>query len=97
MNAWYTRMFNADYLRCYAHLDEIAVAQAEEVLACLGLPASYRATEGDGAVTLAPWLVVPGLLSLADVPELQALVAPRRVLTGSPASAAEQVPRLWRE
>ena len=42
MNAWYTRMFNADYLRCYAHLDEIAVAQAEEVLACLGLPAGAR-------------------------------------------------------
>jgi ubiquinone/menaquinone biosynthesis C-methylase UbiE len=42
MNAWYTRIFNADYLRSYAHLDEIAVAQAEEVVACLGLPAGAR-------------------------------------------------------
>ena len=42
MSAWYTRMFNADYLRCYAHLDEIAVAQAEDVLACLGLPEGAR-------------------------------------------------------
>ena len=42
MNAWYTRLFNADYLRSYAHLDEIAVAQTEEVLACLGLPTGAR-------------------------------------------------------
>jgi dienelactone hydrolase len=75
-----------------------AAALAEEVAgaACLGLPSSYRARDGGAPVTLAPWLVVPGLLSLADVPDLQALVAPRPVLTGSPATAAEQVPRLWR-
>jgi cephalosporin-C deacetylase-like acetyl esterase len=72
-----------------------AAAQSEDVAgaACLGLPETYRAMAGE-AVTLAPWLVVPGLLSLADVPELQALVAPRPVVTGQPASAAEQVPRL---
>jgi dienelactone hydrolase len=75
-----------------------AAALSEEVAgaACLGLPSSYRAPEGGEAVTLAPWLVVPGLLSLADVPELQALVAPRLVVTGPPATAAEEVPRLWR-
>jgi SAM-dependent methyltransferase len=42
MNAWYTRFFNADYLRCYPQLDEVAGAQAREVEICLGLPAGAR-------------------------------------------------------
>ena len=61
--------------------------------ACLGLPESYRAP-ARGDVDLEPWLVVPGLLSLADVPDLRALVAPRPCVTGAPDQAAEVVPRL---
>ena len=64
-------------------------------VACLDLPPTYRGSP-DQPVTLEPWLVVPGLLALADVPDLLALVAPRPCLTGSPADAAELVPRLWR-
>jgi hypothetical protein len=63
--------------------------------ACLGLPASYRIAPGQ-AVTTEPWLVVPGLLDVADVPDLLALVAPRPCVTGSPAAAAELVPGLGR-
>ncbi|MBI3971679.1 MAG: acetylxylan esterase [Chloroflexi bacterium] len=61
--------------------------------ACLGLPASYRARAG-GSVNLEPWVVVPNLLALADVPDLAALVAPRPLVTGTTAEAAEMVPRL---
>jgi SAM-dependent methyltransferase len=42
MSAWYTRIFNPDYLRCYPQLDENADAQAGEVAACLELPAGAR-------------------------------------------------------
>src|SRR5947209_8415571 len=42
MTAWYTRIFNADYLRCYPQLDADADAQAAEVAACLDLPAGAR-------------------------------------------------------
>jgi hypothetical protein len=64
--------------------------------ACLGLPDSYRTPAG-GQVTLAPWLVVPGLLALADVHDLRALVAPRPCATGSPGAADVLVPGLWRD
>jgi hypothetical protein len=47
-------------------------------------------------VTFQPWLVVPGLLAVADVPDLRALVGPRPCLTGNPAGAAELIPRLAR-
>ena len=46
-------------------------------------------------MSLAPWLVVPGLLALADVPQIEALVAPRTCVHGAPAAAAELVPGLW--
>jgi cephalosporin-C deacetylase-like acetyl esterase len=72
-----------------AALDEVVAGAA-----CLGLPASYRAPADGSPVTLAPWLVVPGLLAIADVPDLAALVAPRPCITGSPSAAAEQVPGL---
>jgi SAM-dependent methyltransferase len=42
MTAWYARIFNSDYLRCYPQLDENADAQAGEVAACLDLPAGAR-------------------------------------------------------
>lgn len=64
--------------------------------ACLGLPESYRASADNAAVTLDPWLVVPGLLAIADVADLQDLIAPRPCVTGTPSAAAEIVPRLTR-
>jgi dienelactone hydrolase len=75
-----------------AALDE-AIAGA----ACIGLPASYRAPSDGRDVELADWLVVPGLLRIADVPVLQALVAPRPCLTGTLAGAAELVAGLAAE
>jgi hypothetical protein len=82
---------DAAFLALHAAALETSIAGA----ACLGLPDSYRTPAG-GQVTLAPWLVVPGLLSLADVPALKALVAPRPCITGSPGAADALVPRLWR-
>jgi cephalosporin-C deacetylase-like acetyl esterase len=64
--------------------------------ACLGGPTTYRAPAGGEAVSLAAWLVVPGLLALADVPHLEALVAPRPWVRGTAAAAAELVPGLWK-
>ena len=52
--------------------------------ACLALPETYRGAPGQ-TVTLEPWLVVPGLLAVADVADLRALVSPRPCLTGNPA------------
>ena len=63
--------------------------------ACLALPETYRGAPGQ-TVTFDPWLVVPGLLAVADVPDLRALVSPRPCLTGNPAGAAELIPRLAR-
>ena len=76
-------------------LHAAALDQGVAGAACLDLPPTYRGSPGQ-PVTLEPWLVVPGLLALADVPDLLALVAPRPCLTGSPADGAELVPRLWR-
>jgi SAM-dependent methyltransferase len=42
MKEWYTRIFNADYLRTYGPLDDIAASQAQEVAECLGLAAGAR-------------------------------------------------------
>jgi dienelactone hydrolase len=61
--------------------------------ACLDLPETYRGEAGH-PVTLAPWMVVPGLLALADVPDLLALVRPRPCVTGSTSAAADLVPGL---
>jgi dienelactone hydrolase len=61
--------------------------------ACLALPETYRGAP-DQTVTLEPWLVVPGLLAVADVADLRALVSPRPCLTGNPAEAADLIPRL---
>jgi 2-polyprenyl-3-methyl-5-hydroxy-6-metoxy-1,4-benzoquinol methylase len=36
---WYARIFNADYLRSYSHLEETTPQQANEIATCLGLPA----------------------------------------------------------
>lgn len=72
-----------------AALDE-AIAGA----ACIGLPASYRAPSDGRDVELADWLVVPGLLRIADVPALRALVAPRPCRVGTMAGAAELVAEL---
>jgi 2-polyprenyl-3-methyl-5-hydroxy-6-metoxy-1,4-benzoquinol methylase len=42
MTEWYSRIFNADYLRCYPQMDEVADSQAGDIAACLGLPAGAR-------------------------------------------------------
>ncbi|WP_407529322.1 class I SAM-dependent methyltransferase [Methylobacterium oryzisoli] len=38
MDPWFARIFNADYLRSYGHMDDVAEAQADAVAACLDLP-----------------------------------------------------------
>jgi cephalosporin-C deacetylase-like acetyl esterase len=83
---------DASLLALYAAALDERVAGA----ACLGGPSSYRAPAAGDAVSLAAWLVVPGLLALADVPQLEALVAPRLCVRGTPAAAAELVPGLWK-
>jgi hypothetical protein len=81
--------------RAAAFLALHAVALDDRVAgaACLGLPDSYRVAAGCEA-TLEPWLVVPGLLAVADVPDLKSLVAPRPLVTGVPEAAADLVARL---
>ncbi len=82
-----------------ASLLALHAAALEERVAgavCLGLPESYRAPAGEAGVKLEPWLVVPGLLAVADVADLRDLVAPRPCLTGPQSGAAELVPRLTR-
>jgi hypothetical protein len=55
------------------------------------LPDSYRAPSDGGDVEVAAWLAVPGLLGIADVPAVRALVAPRPCRVGTMAGAAELV------
>ncbi len=42
MAEWYKHFFNADYLRCYPQLDDIAATQVSEIMACLALPTGAR-------------------------------------------------------
>ncbi len=83
---------DASLLALYAAALDESVAGA----ACLGLPDSYCLNVGAGGAqaVLAPWAVLPGVLTLADIADIRTLVAPRPFIAGTVSDAADLVPGL---